>query len=235
MTGVKSATANSTAQNGSVEVLRGAIVTLIHEHGGGRAEYHCKLTESVVLNGDILVSWPLDDAKHPIALDPEQPLFAEIPAQFDALYGATMQVAPHQPRRNKTLSLVASGPWQRIQRRQHVRWPVRIVPKLAGSADDQDRRKPSVVIIDVSAGGIGIQSTNALLPKQVVNVEFTLPGDTRPLAVRATVERIKRATLDGTPIWEAGCRFENMRENDRDRIVKFIFNEQRRLAQSGKR
>ena len=107
------------------------------------------------------------------------------------------------------------------QRRNAFRQRVAVVPRSAhivygGAA----RRTVRLGVIDLSASGVCVRSKDELRSGDLLELVFDVNGD---LHVQARVRRIIR----GDRLWDAGCAFEGLAEAQAERIVKFVFAEQR--------
>jgi c-di-GMP-binding flagellar brake protein YcgR len=187
------------------------------------------LAAPVSLHGDLLVAWPRLNAES-VTFQAGQQVLVEMASPYDALYLADAQVAEHQPGRPEQLALRTVGSWKRVQHRHDIRWPVTIVPRVVEALAGDASARLLAHIENVSAGGVLLRLDQELRPKQLLNLEFALPGDPRALCAQVVVERVTHLDDHLYTAWEAGCRFVHPREGDGDRIVRFIFAEQRRLA-----
>jgi c-di-GMP-binding flagellar brake protein YcgR len=222
------------AQEQSALALQGHSVLLSCDAAGRRRVFHSTLGAPVSLHGDLQVAWPRLADGEPVALRPGQPVLVELASPFDALYLADARVTEQQPGRPELLALRADGPWKRVQHRHDVRWPVTIVPRVVETVGSGATVRLAARIENVSAGGVLLRLDEQLAPKQLLTIEFALPGDPRALLSEVVVERVNRSE-DGAYAWEAGCRFRHPRERDADRIVRFIFAEQSRVARALRR
>jgi hypothetical protein len=107
------------------------------------------------------------------------------------------------------------------ERRGAYRQGVAIVPKVAhilygGVA----RRKLRLGVTDLSASGVNVRSRDELRSGDLLELAFDVDGD---MQLQARVRRVAR----GDKVWDAGCAFEGLTERQADRIVKFIFTQQR--------
>jgi c-di-GMP-binding flagellar brake protein YcgR len=107
------------------------------------------------------------------------------------------------------------------QRRSAYRQSVAIVPKVAHIVyGGVARRKLRLGVLDLSASGVSIRSKDELRTGDLIELQFEVDGE---LYVQARVRRVAR----GDRVWDAGCAFEGLTERQADRIVKFIFTQQR--------
>ena len=94
-------------------------------------------------------------------------------------------------------------------RRAHVRLrPIQLHrPMLA-----RLKRGPLLTLLDVSAGGALIQTSERLNPGAQVLLEFLIPGLQRTTLVHSRVTRSHVAALDGRVRYRGGCSFEEILE-----------------------
>lgn len=107
------------------------------------------------------------------------------------------------------------------QRRNAFRQQVAVVPRSAqilygGVA----RRNVRLGVIDLSASGLAVRSKDELRNGDLLELVFDVNEEVR---VQARVRRIIR----GERLWDAGCAFEGLTHAQAERIVKFVFAEQR--------
>jgi len=112
------------------------------------------------------------------------------------------------------------------QRRSAFRQQVAVVPRSAqivygGAA----RRKVRLGVVDLSASGACVRSKDELRTGDLLELVFDADVE---LHVQARVRRIVR----GERLWEAGCAFEGLSEAQAERIVKFVFAEQRAMLRA---
>ena len=110
------------------------------------------------------------------------------------------------------------------QRRGAVRQPVAVVPRTARVLYGGVAQRPiRLGVLDVSATGVNVRSTDELRVGDLLELAFdVLDGE---IHVHARVTRITRQTR----FWSAGCAFEGVTEPQAERIVKFVFAEQRSM------
>jgi hypothetical protein len=156
---------------------------------------------------------------------------ARLPQDQAVLSGAQARLAIATPRglvnvagvvlaadRSGLLEVDLNGEPQVDQRRHHVRVPAR-VPGLVGP---RDRSHPALhtFTLDVSGGGVLIAGAGPLESGTPIAVTIKLP-DRDPLVSDG---RIARITDDGY----VGLTFEGIGEDQREELVRWIFEQQRR-------
>jgi hypothetical protein len=122
------------------------------------------------------------------------------------------------------LRLRALGPWQRLQRRQDRRLPVFIPARSATrlEADGQRRRLGPTQVVEVSPRGLRVRSEEELTVGDRLLLAFALPDDEAELRVGVEVRHARLVGTDGAPSWEAGVRFQVLRQLDQDRLRAYV-------------
>lgn len=115
------------------------------------------------------------------------------------------------------MPLGSNTPQRRTAFRQHVAVVPRSAHILYGGVA---RRNVRLGVIDLSASGVCVRSRDELRNGDLLELVFDVHGD---IHVQARVRRIVR----GERLWDAGCAFEGIPESQAERIVKFVFAEQR--------
>jgi c-di-GMP-binding flagellar brake protein YcgR len=124
------------------------------------------------------------------------------------------------------------GAWARSQRREAVRIPVAIRPRIAAKLTGNARKPLRLGVINLSAGGVQVRSQDELRVGDRLALALPLMGFEEELEVEARVKRVAQHTRDGvtSKLWDAGCEFEGLAHRTSERIVQFIFAEQRAQA-----
>ncbi len=116
---------------------------------------------------------------------------------------------------------------ERMQRRNAVRQRVAVRPRVAQTVYGSARRPLRLGVINVSATGLQLRSQDELRPGDLVELAFELDGE---VYVHARVKRVQRAER----VWDAGCEFEGITERLAERIVQFIFVQQRAMLRASR-
>lgn len=123
---------------------------------------------------------------------------------------------------------------EEIQRRQHVRLPVILPAHVWVEAGEEEGDTPGLPAstVDISAGGVQLRLADALPAAGSYRVAIELAEG--PVTARARrVRSVERRLPDGRCHWDYGFAFVEIDPADQDRIVRFIFTEQRRLRRQG--
>ncbi len=185
--------------------------------------------------GDRLtIAWPTDAERRrmPVKAGSMIELAASTPQ--DALYSAAVMVVETVREPVPLLTVRLIGAWRRIQRRDAVRASVAIRPRIACRVDGEVLKPLRLGITDVSSAGLQVRAQEELKVGDVLQLAFELMGVDEEVDVQARVRRVRRQELGTQAVWDAGCEFEGMSDRIGQRIVQFIFAQQRALARTRK-
>lgn len=121
----------------------------------------------------------------------------------------------------------------RIQRRNFVRLSTRLTvfsSKL--DKDNQVLESFSATTTDISGGGILFGCDHPLNIGDMLET-FIYIGDNQTVVAVGRVVRAVEQSAASKYRYVVGLEFENIRENERDKIIKYIFNQQRELRTKG--
>ena len=172
--------------------------------------------------GDRLtVAWPTDSERQLVYLTVGASLELAASAR-DAMYAASAVVEQACHEGVPMLKLRLQGEWRRSQRRNAVRASVAVRPRVADCVYGEARRPMRLGVTNVSASGVRVRSQDELRRGDLLELAFELDGE---IVVRARVRRV----FQREHIWEAGCEFEGVSKKVTERIVQFIFAQQRAM------
>jgi c-di-GMP-binding flagellar brake protein YcgR len=107
------------------------------------------------------------------------------------------------------------------QRRGAFRLRVAIRPRIARAVfGGIGRGRLRLGITEISAGGVQVRSQDELRMDDLLELAFDLEAE---VDVQARVRRVTRRER----AWDAACEFEGVSERTSERIVQFIFGQQR--------
>jgi c-di-GMP-binding flagellar brake protein YcgR len=153
----------------------------------------------------------------------------------DAMYSAVVVVEAVAREPVPLVTVRVSGAWQRTQRRDDVRVGLVVRPRVAAAIDSNDvRKKLRLAVTNISAGGVQVRTQDELRPGDRIELAFALPGVDKELQVEARVRRVYRVERDGQTVWDVGCQFEGVSASLAQRVVQFIFAQERARARSKK-
>ena len=73
--------------------------------------------------------------------------------------------------------------------------------------------------VNLSAGGMLVESSSGMAMGDCIDLRFHLPGDPNPVAVMA---RVVRAPAPGAAVGQWGLSFERLDDGDRKRLNAFV-------------
>lgn len=127
------------------------------------------------------------------------------------------------------------GPWRRTQRRQDVRLPVLIKPRIAERVSVSGRESVDVVIKNLSAGGVLLVRASQPLEKgEQIELQLEPSKNEAPLGVSVEVVRTEVLEHAEFRLWEAGCRFIDLPPGNLERVTRFISEQERQHAEPGR-
>ena len=170
----------------------------------------------------LTVGWPTDRDRRLVPFEPGQIIQVMVAARQDALYAAVATVEVADRGDVPLLTLRLTGRWERIQRRAAVREKVAVRPRLAHVVYGEAKRSLRLGVINVSATGVQVRSQDEIRHGDLLELAFELDGE---VEVTARVRRVRR----GERVWDAGCEFEGISDSLAQRIVQFIFAQQRAM------
>ncbi|HEV7663834.1 MAG TPA: PilZ domain-containing protein [Chloroflexota bacterium] len=178
------------------------------------------------------VAWPTDPYRKLILVEPGDRVALAASSPRDALYAAdaVIEAINHEP--IPLLTVRIDGAWRRSQRRNAVRVGVAIRPRLADKVLGTAHKALRLGISNISASGVQVRSQDELHSGDLLELAFELLGFEGEVTVQARVRRVYRHDRDSTSrgIWDAGCEFEGVPDRVGQRIVQYIFAQQRALA-----
>ena len=132
------------------------------------------------------------------------------------------------------LTLRVAGQWQRVQRRDAVRVPVAIRPRVVERLVGDQRQKLRAGIANLSGTGLQVRSQDELKPGDVLELAFTVMDIDEDIETQAIVRRVQQYDRGSLRIWDAGCEFQDLPKHLAQKLVQFIFAQQRALARARK-
>lgn len=111
------------------------------------------------------------------------------------------------------------------QKRQSVRLNINL-PITFQYLDRDDQSVYQGITVDISAGGVLFSSAQSCTPGEKIKIEMELTEQLK-ISSEARVIRCFDKHESGLKEYRIAIQFENMTENQRDKIFKFIFDKQR--------
>jgi c-di-GMP-binding flagellar brake protein YcgR len=179
----------------------------------------------------LVIAWPTDRARRLIPFKRGDTVTLAASRQ-DALYSAAMRVEKTESDGLPVLTLRVTGEWQRSQRRNAVRVRVAIRPRSAVRLDGAKQHKLRAGIVDLSANGAQVRSQDELKAGDLLELAFSVLGIDEEIEVQATVRRVQQVDRGGVHIWVTGCEFKGLSPRLSQKLVQFIFAQQRTIARA---
>ena len=193
-----------------------------------------RLEDHDALGSQLTVAWPTDCNRELAAVVLGQRVDLAASTPDDALYSAHAHIEGTHTQPVPLLELRVVGPWRRLQRRSEVRASVAIFPRQATKLTADGPKPIRLGITNLSAAGLQVRSRDELRIAEHIELTFGLADLPGELQLMAEVRRVERQERDGVQVWEAGCQFTRISDRDQQRIVQFIFAQQRALARQRK-
>lgn len=213
-----------------VEIRAGMAATLQTLRGVSLREYHTLIED---LGPDsVTVLAPMEGRRYqPLAVG--QPVAVHFREDgkgylFDAAVLRTYQNP--QP----VVELAAPRTVYPYERREYYRLMTRLTPRSAIYLDAQggEVRPVPAVVLDISGGGLQFASPNPLPPGAQVRFELPLDEAEPPLTALARVLNV-REPEEGRELYRFNARFEDLTARERERIVRYVFQQQIELRKRG--
>jgi len=125
---------------------------------------------------------------------------------------------------------------RRLERRSTVRTEVCLQPLEIALLEGATERPPDVrstVVVNVSAGGLGLVCRRPIPVGTMVRVTLELPAGFGRVEAVGEVVRCSRSDVQGLEKWRIGLAFREISEEQRDRVAAFVFSQQQMLRRRG--
>jgi c-di-GMP-binding flagellar brake protein YcgR len=159
--------------------------------------------------------------------------------QKDDLYKFKFRVLGRGTKENIAyLKIELPGEIIKIQRRQFFRFeygvPVRyrVVNQFPEAGDIQEQPMKDAVTRDLSGGGICIKLEEEVKLREIIECEVSL-GEKKKISFIGKVVRSSRRNNDLKYGYEIGVIFQKIGNTDREAVIGFIFEVQRKLRKKG--
>ena len=179
----------------------------------------------------LMLAWPTDRLRRLIPFKRGDTITVAVSRQ-DALYSAPTRVEETHADGVPMLRVTVAGAWQRSQRRNAVRVPVAIRPRVAARVDGPHMHKLRAGITDLSANGLQLRTQDEIKLGDTIQLVFDVLGVEEAFDVTATVRRLQIVERGGVQIWVAGCEFEGLPPRLTQKLIQFIFAQQRTVARA---
>ncbi|WP_080064009.1 flagellar brake protein [Ruminiclostridium hungatei] len=124
---------------------------------------------------------------------------------------------------------------EKIQRRQYYRFDCRVPVSFSPQKSDEPGKHDEIAgyTIDISGGGVSSQTDYMLVPNSVIS--GALLFDNFQLKFKGKVIRCSREIINEEIKYNSSISFEDIEYKEREKIVGFIFRQQRELLKKGLR
>ncbi len=199
--------------------------------------------ESEVLQRTRIIAVNEDDGTIKIATHDQNgrllefPIGAQVEFFFvrpDAIYATTAEVVDKVVSPSPALILRPEGQdIRRIQRRQYFRVVTQV--KVVFVFTDQETgetyfQEETTLTKNVSAGGLLCPVKTRCYPNMPVKIQLFLPAESDPINATGKVVRIQHVKEDEEHPYRIAVQFEEIRESDRARLTRFLFQIQAKKA-----
>ncbi len=178
------------------------------------------------------LAWPTDRERRLLPFEVGDTLELAASAPDDALYSLMTQVVGARSEGLPLLTVKNASAWQRSQRREAVRVPVAIRPRICRKLDDPKPLRAGIT--NLSANGLQVRSQDEIKPGDVLELAFSVMDIDEELDVQAVVRRVQQHERGTLHIWDAGCELRGLPPRLQQKLVQFIFTQQRALARARK-
>ncbi|ADG82372.1 flagellar brake protein [Thermincola potens] len=133
-----------------------------------------------------------------------------------------------------TLTLDKPYNIKRVQRRNFVRIDAKIPMTFCLLKENLEKNSDFyyATTIDISGGGIMFSTENPLHLGDLLEIHMAFPDGVNVLAIGKVVRVIKNGQGD-QQMYSVGIEFNIIEESERDKIIRYIFNQQRELRRKG--
>lgn len=133
---------------------------------------------------------------------------------------------------NGTVTLGKPANLTRIQRRNFVRLDIKLKVISNKIDEENDNESFAATTIDISGGGILFSCNTELSVGQTLEATVFL-SDNQTVTANGRVVRVIENSASSKYRFSVGFEFTSIKETERDKIIKFIFNQQRVLRNKG--
>ena len=176
---------------------------------------------------DNIISVALEDDLQKIAEETGERVILEVikkEVKEESLYLAEAEVVKYIMDRTPICELLVLTDFKRLQRRNYVRIPVQIELEYYVKGRELGEKG---LIIDISGGGILLNTMDPLQVNSEINMRFSLkfPEETTVVYISGMVVRedhAPRANADPDFPYKYGVRFEGLSVKEQDHIVKYV-------------
>ncbi len=157
----------------------------------------------------------------------------------DNLYRIEAEVTGRKTIKNIAyLSAIKIGEIERVQRRQFFRFECSLPVRYRVMDMEPDKNSPEetefikTITKDLSGGGVSLLLKERMEAGLLLECELWLT-DTDKISFKGKVVRCSESEVNANYAYEAGIQFYDIDYQDKEKIIKHIFTEQRKLIKKG--
>ncbi len=120
----------------------------------------------------------------------------------------------------------------KIQRREFFRFQCSLNIQYKVCNQHKEDTLKSATTFDISGGGAGIMINEKLFIGDIVECELIINSE-RKIKFHGKIIRCETNSEEGVYKYIAGLEYTKIKNNDREAVVQFIYNEQRKLLKKG--
>ncbi|MBN1308347.1 MAG: PilZ domain-containing protein [Chitinispirillaceae bacterium] len=174
------------------------------------------------------------DNEDPVNFSTGQEVNLAFARQGDGIYGVQVEICRvDEP---STIDCLHTLQLTRNQMRRYVRIEVklpirvRIIPPEAATEPEPFALHFDAKLVDISGGGLSFLYEKPFVPGDIVSMQFSL-GDASFSCITGKVLRVSLQEGKSVTLYRHHIQFLSIEQQNRDRIVKFIFEKQRQQNQ----
>jgi len=189
------------------------------------------LVQDIPDNRSLLITVPMS-AGHPVILEPEQVVRINFFRSDGEFYFSARVIERIKLESILLVRIVQVSSLERLQRRDYYRFKT-IIPVLFKLAENIDTKGAYIkgFAKDISGGGICLYTEKFIKVNSRIECKIKINGN-QEIILNGKVLRIKKVQ-DSEKQYDVGISFVDIPDKIRDRIISFIFEEQRQLRQKG--
>jgi c-di-GMP-binding flagellar brake protein YcgR len=186
-----------------------------------RGNHYCSRIEEIT-NSNLVLAMPFDKG-FPVLISPGSPLYVKMVTDSSPyIFVSTFIEKKLTPLPIWVVSLPTE--LTKIQQRELVRIDVKLHATIASTEPEEEMSPAKLLINDISGGGLRLVSSKSYPVGKNVLITFELP-DQEMVETIGQIVRIEQPQTDRTVYW-LGVKYVGIRERQRNKIIKYIFQKQ---------
>lgn len=211
----------------------GAKIEIVTKFGSNREEIYFSMVQDIISDSTFLITMPMSKGKPAFLHIGEEVLVYYFNYHGQYSFRAIV-IKRYEFQGIYFFKLEKNSKVARLQRRNYFRLPKTIPVQVDIFSKDKIVNTLYGNSLDIGGGGLAVIVDKKLNEDSKVICTFTLEHDSaiKDFQVKGRVVRcVHTQNMDDK--FEVGISFEDICEQQRDRIIKFIFEEQRKLMKKG--